>query len=95
MADLMIPILIIVVMLIVIESMESPLFLLMIAILWMPIGLLFLSSGNYDSIFQAPITYTPPLRWMVGGILSCVSIATSLRMIFLRRQLASEAVKAT
>lgn len=98
MADLMIPIIFIVIMLIVIESLESPLFLMLIAILFMPIAILFLNvAGNYDTLFQAPLGEYQNYfgyRWMVGGIMSTISISASMRMIFLRRSFA-QAVKET
>lgn len=94
MADMMIPILFIVLMLIIIECMESPLFLMMLGILFMPVGLVFYSTGNYDTLFQAPLTYEPYLRWMIGAMLSCVSIAAFLRLAFIRRGF-HEAVKET
>lgn len=93
MADLMIPLIFVVIMLCIIECMESPLFLLIIAIAWMPIGIIFLGSGDYDKLFQAAITYTNSTRWLMGGVMSSVSIAASMRMIYIRRQLGSEAVK--
>jgi len=95
MSDLMFPLIIVVLMLLAIECMESPLFLLIIAIMWMPIGILFLGSGNYDTLFQATITYTDHVKWLMGGIMACVSISASMRMIHIRRQLGSEAVKET
>lgn len=87
MADLMIPIIFIVIMLLVIESMESPLFLMLIALLFMPIAILFLNvAGNYDTLFMATLGEYKNYfgyQWMVAGIMSTISIGASLRIVYL------------
>ncbi len=93
MSDLLIPILLIVIMLVIIEEMESPLFLLVLGILFAPMGMLFLSTGNYTTMFQAPLTYQPYIRWLIGGMLSSVSIMAFMRLMFIRRNFANGAVK--
>lgn len=95
MSDMMIPLLIVVIMLVIIEELESPIFLLMIGVLFMPVGLLFYASGSYTTMFQAPITYQPYMRWLIGGMMSGVSIAAFMRLMFIRRNFMNGAVKET
>lgn len=92
MPDLMFPLIIVAFMLLIIECMESPLFLMILGIVWMPVGVLFLTTGNYDTLFQASFTYTPQIKWLMAGIMSCVSIACFMRMMFINRTNANQAV---
>lgn len=89
MADLMIPIIFIVVMLAVIESIESPLFLMLIGLLFMPISILFLNvAENYDTLFLATLGGYKNYfgyRWMVAGVMSTISIGAFLRIIYIGR----------
>lgn len=89
MADLMIPIFIIVVMFLVIETLESPLFLLLLSLMFFPISLLFAASASsYDKLFTADITpwkNNIVFASMMGGVMAMIPLSASLRLIYLHK----------
>lgn len=89
MPDLMIPLIFIIVMFIIIESLESPLFLLLISLLFMPISLLFaLTANSYTTLFTANIeAYKDNITFaaMMGGVMATVPLCSALRLIYLHK----------
>lgn len=89
MSDLMIPIIFILALLIIISETETPLALILIGLLFIPISFLFaLSVDNYTHLFTADITlvYTyPQFKWMLQGIMFMVPGMAFFRLVYIKK----------
>ena len=88
MADLMYPILIIILMFIILDNLESGLLLLMIGLLFLPIAWLFsYAVGDYDKLFTVSISaYTSNIvyKTTLSGIMFGVPLFSFLKIWYMR-----------
>lgn len=99
MADLMIPIFVIIIMFLLIDEMTSPLPIMLIGLLFIPIILIWAQAvGDYDLLFGVSIipykTTIPLYPVILGAVMATVPVMAFLKLIYIRRGF-SEALKTT
>ena len=86
-ADLMIPLLVIVIMYILIEAIDSGIVLLCITMLWMPIAAIMANTaftGGYTELFGGTITATPISLNIIGLMAFTVPLFAIAKLIYMR-----------
>lgn len=85
----MIPVLFIILMLLIISCMDTPIALILLGLLFIPISFLFaLSVDGYTRLFTADITavYTyPQFKWMLQGIMFMIPGMAFFRLIYIKK----------
>ena len=85
----MIPVLFIILMLLIISCMNTPIALILLGLLFIPISFLFaLSVDGYTRLFTADITavYTyPQFKWMLQGIMFMIPGMAFFRLIYIKK----------
>lgn len=88
-ADLMIPVLFILIMLILISEIDAPIVLILLGLLFIPISFLFaLSVSNYTHLFTADITayynYNQ-FKWMLQGVMFTIPGMAFFRLVYIKK----------
>jgi len=93
MADLMIPLLILVIMYVLIDALDAGIVLMSIALIWLPISFMMYSTittNAYDALFGATIANTPMALTIVGLMAFTVPLFALAKIFYIRKLLIGE-----